>query len=217
MKIKLAVSFLAFVLSATANAQWFGGISAGQSKSKLNSNDWDANDSTTWSGSSNNVDKTAWKIFGGYEYNKNLAVELGYAHFGSPSKKITGIGVRTGDLISATAKEYAWYLAGKATLPINEQFGIFGKLGATWNKSKLNVVSNDAAINAFKGWPYDETKTRTSVLYGVGAEYNFNKQAGIRLEYENFGRFGNRLSSPPPEGTGRTKVDMWSLGLAYKF
>lgn len=53
--------------------------------------------------------------------------------------------------------------------------------------------------------------TKTSTLYGVGAQYNLSEQVGIRVEYENFGNFGNEVN------TRRTRVDMWSVSVTLNF
>ncbi|MBI3228764.1 MAG: outer membrane beta-barrel protein [Burkholderiales bacterium] len=74
---------------------------------------------------------TGFKIYGGWNYNANFAVEAGYADFGSAKVNFS---TNAGNG-SAEAKVNAFYLAGKGTMPINEQFSAFGKLGVVRNKS----------------------------------------------------------------------------------
>lgn len=69
--------------------------------------------------------KTAYKLFAGYNFNNSFAIEGGYADLGKPAVKSTG---PTWSL-QMTQKESAWFVAGKGTLPINEQFNLFSKLG----------------------------------------------------------------------------------------
>ncbi|MDB5908075.1 MAG: hypothetical protein JWP34_2189, partial [Massilia sp.] len=87
-----------------------------------------------------------------------------------------------------------FYLAGKATAPINEQFSVFGKLGAANNKLELNDVN-------FRG----DSKTE---LYGaLGAQYNINQQVAVTLEYERYGK---------SKDVGQ-KADVWTVAARYSF
>lgn len=193
----------ALTVSSVASAQVYVGGSVGQSMTSFNNEV-----KSTDPGDSNSEEKTktAYKLFGGYNFNQYFAVEGGYADLGKPAVKQTWVdGSGKG-----TFKETAWFLAGKGTLPINEQFNVFGKLGVTFNHVKNSSSDTD-------GWSYSASDNRTGVLYGVGAEYNVTKQIGIRLEYEDFGKFGDKLSVDGESGIGRTKTSMWSIGAAYKF
>lgn len=157
----LAVSSLAFAQTG------YVGIGAGESSTDVNS------------GTSRD---TSYKLYAGYDFNKNWGIEGAWSDLGKPS-------FPQGD-----ARETAWSLAGKGMLPINDRFGLFAKLGATRNKRDLGGDNS-----------------RTDLLAGVGAEYNFNRQVGLRLEYEDLGKFGDG------DAIGRTRANMWTLGVDYKF
>ena len=207
MRLKPVV-FTAFVLSCVtsslAYAQVYVGGSIGQSMTKFD-NEFRNYDPAV--AESSEKTKTAYKVFVGYNVNQYFAVEGGYADLGKPTYKYTE-STGTG---KSTQKESAWFVAAKGTLPINEQFNVFGKLGLTYNKVKGSW--NDSYGQPDSNVSY--SNTRSSVLYGIGAEYNVTKQIGIRLEYEDFGNFGNKFDSG--DETGRTKTSMWSAGIAYKF
>jgi len=164
--IALAIAALAISSSMAYAQQGYIGLGAGES-------------STEVSGGGDKRD-TAYKLFAGYDFQKNWGVEGGYADLGKPRYP------------QGEGKESAWFLAGRGILPVSNQFNVFGKLGATRNKLDLNG-----------------DKSRTDLLAGVGAEYNFNKQVGLRLEYEDFGKFGD-------DSTGKPRANMWSLGLTFK-
>ncbi|HEX8987543.1 MAG TPA: outer membrane beta-barrel protein [Rhodocyclaceae bacterium] len=164
----LAAAALAACSLAYAQQQSYVGIGAGESSTDING------------GSSRD---TSYKLFAGYDFNRNWAVEGAYADLGKP-------GYPQGD-----ARETAWYVAGKGALPISQQFDLFAKLGATRNKRDLGGDNS-----------------RTDLLAGIGAEYKFNKQVGLRLEYEDFGKFGDNGN-----GIGSSRANMWTLGLDYKF
>ncbi len=146
-----------------------------------------------------------WKAFGGYNFNQNWAVESGYSDLGAPKYKYAGTGALTGWLGQAKADQTALYVAGKGTHPVNNEFNLFIKLGLTANHLKTSLDSNIPGVNG--SW----SKTRTEVLYGLGAEYVPVRNVGVRLEWENYGRFGST------DSTGRTTADLWTLGVNYKF
>lgn len=123
---------------------------------------------------------TAYKLYAGYDFHRNWGVEGGWADLGKPNYP------------QGEGRETAWFIAGRGILPINEQFNAFAKLGATRNKLDLGG-----------------DKTRTDLLAGVGAEYNFNKQVGLRLEYEDFGKFGD-------DSFGKHRANLWTLGVTFK-
>jgi len=65
----------------------------------------------------------------------------------------------------------SWSLAGTAKLPLAEKWALLGKLGAAWNRPSV------AGANK-----------HTDVLLGIGLGYSMNKNLGLRLEYEDFGK-----------------------------
>lgn len=163
---------------------------------------------TTNATESRDADKSASKFFVGYDINSTWAVEAGYADPGKPTCNYVGVGALAGLVGQATIGNSSWFVAGKGTLPLATNFNLFGKLGAALNESKLSVSTNNAAVTAL--FP-PSTKNRSSLLVGIDGEYSLNKNVALRLEFEDFGDFGD---SP---GTGKTKANMWSLGLTYKF
>ncbi|MFC0251614.1 outer membrane beta-barrel protein [Massilia consociata] len=137
--------------------------------------------------------KASGKLFGGYEFNQNWGVEAGYTDFRSSGVNYSIGGVNN----RGETKGESIYLAAKATLPVNEQFSVYGKLGAARNKSEL--VTLNAAQNR------DERKTEA---YGaLGAQYNLNQNVALIAEYERYGKskdFG-------------AKADVWTIGAKYSF
>jgi len=84
----------------------------------------------------------------------------------------------------------SYSLAVTGTMPLNERWSLLGKLGAAENRP-------DAAANG----------NHTDVLLGVGVGYSFNKNVGLRLEYEDFGK----LSDAGGSSRGR------NVGLSLKY
>lgn len=135
--------------------------------------------------------KASGKLFGGYEFDKTWGVEAGYTDFRKSDYNYT----LNGAAGHATSDGHSFYVAGKASVPLNDQFSLFGKLGAARNKATLSdaVFHND----------YSKTEA-----YGaLGGQYNLNKQVALTLEYERYGKsrdFG-------------AKSDVWTVGARYSF
>ncbi len=219
MKSKIAAAVALACLSSVALAQskmgtdagWYVGGNIGQSRSDMNSSDF--NSAVVGVSTSKDDNDTAWKLLLGYNFDQNWALEGFYTNLGEAKAKYSGI--QTGE---AKLTNDAWGLALKGTIPVHQQWDIYGRLGWTYNRSKLDtsfipaVVPFPGAV-ASNGWSADEN--RSDVLLGVGVEWKPQKNWGIRAEYENYGEFGNKLDSYGK--TGRSDVDMWSLGVVVRF
>ena len=92
---------------------------------------------------------------------------------------------------SVSAEVDGWALAGKFMLPLNEQFGVFGKLGM--------IMWDVEGGGAASGIDDDGT----DLLYGIGAQYMFTDQFGIVGEWEWYDIDND--------------VDLFSIGALYKF
>src|SRR5471030_2536947 len=75
---------------------------------------------------------------------------------------------------------HSLYLAGKGTLPINDQFNVFGKLGAARNHNSVDATGDAAGLNG--------SGSKTALYASVGGEYLLNKNVSLSLEYENYGK-----------------------------
>jgi len=100
---------------------------------------------------------TSFALLGGYSFNEYFAAELAYSDFGS--KDYSGINV----------KSSAWSISGVGSYPFNEQFSVFAKLGFATTKLEGTGFSSE---------------TDTDMTYGLGGQFNVNKQIGIRLGYD---------------------------------
>ena len=108
-------------------------------------------------------DDMSFKILGGYQLNRNWAVELGYSDFGK-----VGFG-------GVDVKGNALELVGVGMLPINDKFSVLGKLGFARGELKAGGTSADS----------------TEITYGFGAQYNLSPTLGIRGEYQMYPDVGD--------------------------
>jgi len=118
---------------------------------------------------------TAWKIFGGYMFNRNLGVEAAYINLGEVAYSGTFSGLPvTGGKVELTA----FNIAALGNLPINEQFSVFGKIGLfMWDAEASDTTG---------GVPFSAKDDGTDISFGVGLAYNFTPNFGVRAEYELF-------------------------------
>jgi OOP family OmpA-OmpF porin len=129
------------------------------------------------SGGDSKSDEWSGKFFGGYQIDKTFAVEAGYTDFGS-SNYTYASGNNAGAIDS---KSHSFYVAGKGSIPINEQFSAFGKLGVAYNKNTVHATG--------LATPYlNGDNNRTALYASVGAEYALNQKVSLSLEYEYYGK-----------------------------
>lgn len=184
IKSFFAAALLALGVIATPvlaqDTGWYFGVSVGQSK-------FDVPGVAGVTTLSTEDDDMGWKIYGGYQFNKHLAVEVGYHDFGGFTQSGTpGPFNVQGDVTGVSA-------AAVGILPLNPSFSLFGKAGLIFLDIS-STASGPLVVTAEDG---------TELLVGVGARYNFNRNVGIQLEWEYFG--------------GDLKTNFLSLGLRYKF
>jgi OOP family OmpA-OmpF porin len=176
LAILLPAAMLAISAPAVAqqsDAGWYIGGAYGMTSFSV--------DTSALPGATLDDSDTGFKIFGGFQFNKHLGAEVGYVDFG----KVGVSGSATGD-VGVTA----YTVAGVGTLPLNESFALFGKVGmwAWTSKSSIAGTSGDSGSDVF---------------YGIGGRYNLSKNWGLTLELEQY--------------DSDDSVTLTSFGVRYKF
>jgi len=121
------------------------------------------------------------KLFGGYQINRYVGVEGGFARTGNFSEFRTEGGTQVHQLI----KSHAWYAAATGRLPIGENFAFTGKFGVAFG----NVNGDDASAS-----PDSLYGKRHSQLVGLGGQYRINQQMDLQLDAENISHVSRRVS-----------------------
>jgi OOP family OmpA-OmpF porin len=142
--------------------------------------------------------KASGKLYAGYNFDKTFAIEGGYTNFGSQSYNYS-VGGTAGRLESDS---HSFYVAGKGTMPVNDQFNVFGKLGVSRNHGSIDATG--AAATAGLGG----SGNKTALYASIGGEYALNKNVSLSLEYEHYGK--NDIDQ------GR-KTGAITAGLRYNF
>lgn len=167
----LAVMML--VLCATAGAENYVGIGAGQLR--LEDSGFEADD-------------TAVKLFGGWRFNRNFALELAYIHGGSPEDRIAGVNV--------TADPRAMQVSGVGSLPITDNFHVYARAGVLSWRNEINIA-DDATIRT----------DGEEFAWGVGTSVDVGNRGSIRLEYEGADLDGTDISLITLSGVIRFGAD----------
>ena len=156
---------------------WYAGLGVGQSKY----GDIDE--------ASANTRTEGWKVYGGYQFNKYLGIEGGYANLNDMTS-------RTGAVVTNLAAD-AWTLGAVLSYPVTEKLSVMGKLGAAYVLADAKV-KNGAALTVRSGDDSYEPN------YGVGVSYALLDNLNLRLEWERFDR-------------KEYDIDLVTAGLALKF
>jgi OOP family OmpA-OmpF porin len=185
---------------------WYGGINAGQSKStiddtRINSNLLGAG-ATSTTINDNNHD-TGYKLYGGYKFNRNFALEAGYFNLGKFG--YTATTVPAGTLVGNTKLEGV-NLDVLGILPITEKFSAFARVGVNYAETRDNFTSTGAAHLPANPNP---SKQDANLKFGMGVQYDFTQSLGMRAEGERY-RISDAIGN-------KGDIDLVSLGLVYRF
>ena len=181
---------------------WYIGGNIGQSRAKID----DANITRYLPGTvsiSDDNKGNAFKLFGGYQFNKNFAVEGGYFNLGEFGYTATTVPAGT---LNGKIKLQGLNLDAVGMLPLADKFSVFGRLGLQYAQAKDNFSSTGVVIN-----PTNPNPSKNALNYkaGVGAQYDFTQSLGMRAEAERY-RINDAIGN-----TG--DINMYSLGLVYRF
>ncbi len=138
-----------------------------------------------------NSSKTVGSILGGYQFDKNWAIEGEY----------TGAGSIT-DISGMTSKADAWSLKAAGTLPLSDIFSLYGKLGYASTKTSVSGVITTSA-----------GATRSAATYGLGLKYAATSSVDLRLGWDRYGAAINNVKL----GKINYNSNIYSLGAVVKF
>ncbi len=205
----LGLAALATIASQCAvadDSNWYIGGNVGQSRATIDnpriSTQLLGAGLATTSIFDNNRD-TGYKIFGGYQINKYFSLEGGYFNLGDFGYTATTVPAGT---LNGNIRLQGVNLDGVGTLPITDQFSVFGRVGLNYAQARDGFSSTGLVpvpANANPG------KTELNYKLGAGLQYDFTKSLGMRLEAERY-RINDAVGN-------RGDIDLYSLGLIYRF
>ncbi len=128
-------------------------------------------------------DDTGFRGFGGWQFHKNFAVELGYTDGGSASSTVGDIdvdGIEADIGIDVSGIDLA--LVGN--LPIGDTFFAFGRVGMiSWDADLDAVIREDDGEGGVITTELSASDSGEDPMYGAGFGVNIGESAEARLEY----------------------------------
>lgn len=164
------------VVSSTASAEGAARFGLGAGRATVEMDDYDLEG-----------DSTAWEVFGGWEFNRYIAIELGYLDAGTADDEMEGV------RFEADATAIAASIVG--SLPIGDTFSLFGRAGYLHWESEQRATDGELSASAdFDG---------NDPFFGAGIAANW-EGALVRLEY--------RIAS-----LDDSDISLISLAMAWRF
>jgi OOP family OmpA-OmpF porin len=113
-----------------------------------------------------------YKLFGGYEFDQNWALEGGYTDLGK-----TGFYAPQGnDFVHTNMKSRNAYVAGKYTVPLTERSSVYAKLG---------LAHTERSLAGYQGVPF--IGSDNGLYAAVGLQSRLTDKVSIYAEYERYG------------------------------
>jgi hypothetical protein len=123
-----------------------------------------------------------YKLFGGYEFDQNWAVEAGYTDLGK-----TGFFAQQGNgVVHTDMKSRNAYVAGKYTAPHTERSSVYGKLG---------LAHTERSLAGYQGVPF--IGSDNGLYAAVGLQSRLTDKVSVYAEYE---RYGEARANGPKSG-----------------
>ena len=180
MKSSLFVLSLLSTLTLAAQAAPNDGLTGAYARVEVGRSNFGLSSTLPQAGSDDHGQ--AVKGFGGYRFNENFGLEAGYAALGSFSESVT-VG---GASVKQDGKARSIFGAATGRLPLGESFALHGRLGLSSGKvSGTNLLP---ASDTLMG-------SKTSVLFGVGAEYRPKPNVALTVNYDNYGKLSNNVKA----------------------
>ena len=110
---------------------------------------------------------SAWKIFGGYRFNRYFAVEGTYVDWGTASGTVAA----PGGPRSVSAEQTSMGVAAVGSFPFTPEFSVFGKAGFLLTEQETPASSTTQ-------------RDETELHYGLGLSFAFVPGWAARAEWE---------------------------------
>jgi OOP family OmpA-OmpF porin len=207
--LQLSLLTLALLTSpwarADENTSWYMGASAGPTQARIDDARILQNLGSVGLGnasiSESNRDN-GYKVFGGYQFNRNFALEGSYFDLGKFgfTATTTPAGTLNGDISLR-----GFGLDAVLGVPLTSKLRVFAKVGANYAEARDNF-SGTGAVTVLDPNP---TKSELNPKIGIGVQYALTEALSVRAELERY-RVNDAVG-------GRGDVDHLSIGLVYSW
>lgn len=201
----LGLAVLAGSAALAEDSGWYAGINGGVTQTTIDEARITSSllsSGFTVTDFSDDDSDSGYKLFGGYQFNRYLALEGGYFDLGSYgfTAETQPPGTLTGN-IEVTG--FNFDLVG--FLPLSEHFSLIGRAGA--NHAEASDTFSSTGPISVPG--PDRTARETNLKLGVGAQWAFSNRFAARIEAERY-RIDDAIGN-------KGDIDLYSLNLLMRF
>jgi OOP family OmpA-OmpF porin len=201
----VALAAIASPYAVADDAGWYAGVNIGQARANIDDKRITSNLLGVGFATTSITDddrNTGAKVFGGYKFNRNFAVEGGYFDLGRAG--FTANTVPNGTL-NGNMKLRGLNLDLVGIIPITEKFSAFGRVGVNYADTR-DSFTGTGAVTVLNANP---TKRGANYKAGLGLQYDFTESLGARAEVERY-RINDAVGN-------KGDIDLASVGLVYRF
>lgn len=205
----LGLAGLGSLIAASSFAQdggyTYGGLSIGQSRARIDEERIAATllgQGLTTTSMSRDEKGVGYKLFGGYQFNRHLAIEAGYFNLGRFGFNATTAPAGT---LDGQIKLQGFNLDLVGTLPLGERLALLGRVGVQ-NARASDTFRGTGAVGVTNPNP---SQRSTSYKLCAGLQYAFSPSFLVRGEAERY-RINDAVGN-------RGDVNMFSLSLVFPF
>ncbi|MDD4943434.1 MAG: outer membrane beta-barrel protein [Rhodoferax sp.] len=203
--LTLALMAAPWAMAQAATPGWYMGANIGQSQATIDEARITSGllSNGLVAGPINPTDRDrSFRLLGGYQFNRNFAVEGGYFDLGQFgfTTPTTPLGTLNGSIRLKGVN-----LDALGILPITDKFSAFGRLGLTHTQASDTFVGT-GAVNVLN--PNPSTRG-TNLKVGLGLQYALTDALSLRTEIERY-RIDDAVGN-------KGDVDVVSVGLVYRF
>ncbi len=184
---------------------FYGGASIGQSRARIDDERITAgllSQGFVTSAMTRDEKDTAWKAFGGYQFNRYIGVEAGYFSLGRFG--FTSTTAPAGSL-DGRIRLHGVNLDLVGTLPMTERLSAIARIGAQ-HASARDSFAGQGAVVVLSPNP---SKSETNYKFGAGLQYAFTPSLMLRGEAERY-RINDAIGN-------HGDVNLYSVGLVFAF
>ena len=183
--------------AADQPAYYYWGLSAGQARSDIDEGSLAsaAANGGPVSNLSSNENDTAYKLFGGYQFNRNVGVEMGYFDLGHTGYTATGLA----GAFDSDTRVRGFNIDVVGTLPLSDTFSVLGRVGAAAARTYA-TFSGPSAMGLT-----DSARNQTNAKMGLGLQWEMSQSVWLRGEVERY-RINNAMGS-------RHNVDVYTVSI----
>lgn len=205
----LGLAGLGSLIAASSFAQdggfYYGGLAIGQSRANIDEERITArllDQGLSTSAMQRDEKANAYKLFGGYQINRNFALEAGYFNLGKFGFQSTTVPAGS---LSGQIKLQGLNLDLVGTLPVTERLSVLGRVGAQAARAR-DSFSGTGAVSVTDPNP---SKRSVGYKFGAGLQYEFSPSFWLRGEAERY-RINDAVGN-------RGDINMFSVSLVFPF